>query len=211
MASTQDAASQLASRVHELRQQIRQVDPYLLASRTGSHFSASEDPPPHFSLAMWGQPAVVTFPELVTYTGPELRQADGAVQALLAYYFITADGTLAADRWISFSELPDGIFYTHAFQGYTGGELARHFHDGGDAFAAAAVKSGGLRLNFADLAFAFQALPRVPLIAACWLGDEDFPTSYRILFDASVDHYLPTDACAILGSMLTRRIVRAKS
>jgi hypothetical protein len=39
------------------------------------------------------------------------------------------------------------------------------------------------------------------------LGDENFPASCQILFDASACHYLPTDVCAILGSMLTRKLL----
>jgi hypothetical protein len=39
-----------------------------------------------------------------------------------------------------------------------------------------------------------------------WEGDEDFPSTYQILFDAAVSHHLPTDACAILGSILTHRL-----
>ena len=59
-------------------------------------------------------------------------------------------------------------------------------------------------------AYAFRALPRVPLLAAAWPGDEDFPPSYRILFDASASHQLPSDVCAILGGTLARRLVAAK-
>lgn len=210
MASERDAASQLAGRVTELRQQIRKVEPSLLAHRTGSRLTSRNAGGEQFSLRLWDQEIVVTYPDLVARTGTELEPADGAVQALLAYYFATADGTPIADRWVSFGELPDGTFYNQAFQGYTGGELTKSLHNDAEAFAQAAIKCGGLRLSFADRAFAFQALPRVPLMIACWFGDEDFPASYRILFDAAVDHYLPTDACAILGSMLTRRILRAR-
>jgi hypothetical protein len=42
-----------------------------------------------------------------------------------------------------------------------------------------------------------------------WLGDEDFPSSCKVLFDESASHYLPIDACAILGGMLTRKIIAA--
>jgi len=57
----------------------------------------------------------------------------------------------------------------------------------------------------------FQALPRVPLMLTYWLGDEDFPSSCKVLFDESASHYFPIDACAILGSMLTGRVIRAKN
>jgi hypothetical protein len=51
----------------------------------------------------------------------------------------------------------------------------------------------------------------LPLLAVAWPGDEDFPPAYRVLFDESAPHYLPTDVCAILGSFLTRRIIRGRS
>jgi hypothetical protein len=40
-----------------------------------------------------------------------------------------------------------------------------------------------------------------------WLGDEDFPPSARVLFDASAGQHLPTDAFALLGSTLTHRLI----
>jgi hypothetical protein len=84
--------------------------------------------------------------------------------------------------------------------------LAQRFSQGADQFAAAALAIGGAPLPFADLAFAFRPLPCAPLLIACWQGDEDFPASCRILFDASAPRHLSTDACAILGSMLARRL-----
>jgi hypothetical protein len=52
-------------------------------------------------------------------------------------------------------------------------------------------------------------LPRLSLLAAYWAGDEDFPASMRVLFDAAAEHHLPMDVCAIAGGMLTRRILKA--
>ncbi len=133
-------------------------------------------------------------------------------QAMLLYYFHTADGTPLAGRWISFADLPDGRFYNQAFQGYTGGELQRHFKNDTEALGQAALRSSGSLLPGApgNLAFRFQALPRLPLILVIWEGDEDFPASYQFLFDAATAHYLPTDACAILGSTLTGRLKKRR-
>jgi hypothetical protein len=130
---------------------------------------------------------------------------------MLAYYFYTADGTPPSGTWISFSELPDGKFYTAAFQGYTGNELAKAFGNDLPTFEAAAKKLGGRKETFADVAYAFRALPQVSLLAAGWAGDEDFPPSYRILFDAHSGHQTTADACAILGSTLTRRLIKSNA
>jgi len=85
--------------------------------------------------------------------------------------------------------------------------LARRFGNDLSAFEGAASRLDGMKLGYGDAAFAFHVLPRVMLAVVYHLGDEDFPATCQILFDASVSHYLPTDVCAILGSMLTRRLL----
>ena len=127
--------------------------------------------------------------------------------ALLLYYFVTADGIPLRGQWISFTELPDGKFYNQAFQGYTGQQIARTFEDHHQRFERAAESLGGVRQYHGDVSYSFQALPHVPLMVVYWAGDEDFPSNFQILFDATASHYLPTDAYAILGSTLTRRLI----
>ena len=61
-----------------------------------------------------------------------------------------------------------------------------------------------------DAALEFQILPKVSILVVFWLGDEDFPSTFQILFDAATSHFLPTDVCAIVGSMLTRKLIKAK-
>jgi len=72
-------------------------------------------------------------------------------------------------------------------------------------------KLKGVEVSFADRAFLFWVFPRVPLLLVYWQGDEDFPPNSQILFDACVASYLPTDACAIAGSMLTRKLIASSS
>ena len=83
--------------------------------------------------------------------------------------------------------------------------MANQFGNDLEAFKLAALRIGGDLLPLGDACFQFQALPRVPVAIIAWMGDEEFPPSYRILFDRSIAHHLPTDACAILGSMLTTK------
>lgn len=189
-------------RVEELRAALRSRQPQSLASLTGSVYEDEV-----IRLPLWGRPLHLSWADLRAFdaeTGSELPMHS---QALLLYYLSTGDGTPLAGRWISFAELPDGRFYDRAFQGYTGRELSRHFADRREAFRAAAEANGGCAWPMGDQAYLFWPLPRLPLLVVHWLGDEDFPPSYKILFDASASHYLPTDACAILGSMLTRRLI----
>lgn len=203
----------LARRVDELYADLRAANPVILENCTGATYLPSSPRQGTFYLTLWGKEISLTFPEFI---GREERTGSllGIFsQALLAYYFTISDGTPQAGRWISFSELPDGKFYNQAYQGYTGAKLSKVMGDDNQGFDRAAVSLGGRRAesekSLGDLAFKFQVLPRVSLMVACWLGDEDFPTSYCILFDEVVSHHLSTDACAILGSTLTRRLIKA--
>ena len=97
--------------------------------------------------------------------------------------------------------------YNTAFQGYGGDEIAKNFGLNLDAIREACHLAGGKEVLIGDASFIFQALPRVPLLVTYWLGDEDFPSSCKILFDEAACHYLPADACAVLGGMLARKLI----
>jgi hypothetical protein len=197
-------------RIGELRATLLDRDPHQLVEFTGADFRPLEPGQGEFHLLLWERPVVLTFPDLLsryTQTGEELPVMN---LALLLYYFNSADGTPVSGEWMSFSELPDGRFYNQAFQGYTGDQLGRTFQKDLQGFEHAAQALGGSRRAFGDVAYAFQALPRVPVMVVYWLGDEDFPAASRVLFDVTASHYLPTDAYAILGSTLTRRLIAAR-
>ena len=161
-----------------------------------------------FSLSFFDTPIWVTYPELVACSAAG-EALPLPVQALLLYYFGTCDGTPPAGNWVSFGDLPDGRIYAQAFQGYSGDKLARQFGSQIAAFQAACLAAGGQPVNGGDAAFSFLALPTVPLCVTYWLGEDEFPSNCKVLFDPAVRSHLPTDVCAILGSMLVSRISKA--
>jgi hypothetical protein len=52
-----------------------------------------------------------------------------------------------------------------------------------------------------------QAFPYLPEQYVLWEGDEEFPPSVQVLFDASVDHYLSLEDIVVLGQMATGRLL----
>lgn len=201
--------SKLSRRLAELRAQLKEKDPYLLAAHTAAIYKLHPNETiGEFHLPVWDEALLVSYPDFIAREANSRQEKDEFTQTLLAYYFSHSDGTPLRGEWISFSELPDGRFYDQAFQGYTGVELTRAFSDQPNAFRQAAETLGGREQPLGDLSFSFRVLPQVPLLVVVWWGDEDFPASFRILFDASVSHHLPTDVCAVLGSTLTRRLIR---
>jgi hypothetical protein len=200
----------LASRVDELRKALQSIPVNLLTERTGAQYQAIGLGRGEFRLSLFDSPTIITFPGFIgiDVKGDELPLP---FQAVLTYYFHTGDGTPLTGQWVSFAKLPDGRMYNRAFQGYSGDELVKAFGLEVETFKYACEKSGGETTLAGDAAYIFYALPNLPMLVNYWCGDEDFPSSCKILFDSSASHYLPTDVCAILGSMLTRKIIKNAS
>ncbi|MEW5869961.1 MAG: DUF3786 domain-containing protein [Chloroflexota bacterium] len=207
--SSQPDLDRFAQRIDELRSGLVHADPFQLAERTAVNYQPVQAGRGEFHFDLWGRPVRLDYPDFVAYSPSTGEPLASFHLALLLYYFSTADGRPLSNRWIAFTELPDGRFYTQAFQSYTGQELGRTFQNDAARFIQAARSLDGSPGSIGDASFAFQALPRAPLLVAFWQGDEDFPASFQLLFDASASHYLPTDAYAILGSTLTRRLISA--
>jgi hypothetical protein len=199
--------------VAELRLRLQSSAPAELAERGAVEYLPSDGDRSRgeFLLEIWGRPTRISYPEMVARDAASGQELPTYLQAMLYYYLVTCDGTPASGQWIAFSELPDGRFYTQAFQGYTGVPLAQAFGEDLTAFSQAAEAcSGERRYAFGDIAYTFQALPRVAVMVVLWQGDEDFSSTCQVLFDASISHCLPTDACAILGSHITKQLIKAK-
>jgi hypothetical protein len=190
-----------------LRSDLQLLPAETLAARTASNFLSLGTGRGEFHLALFGAAVLGSFPELKFYSAAGDECSDFQ-QTLLLYYFSTADGTALSGNWVSFADLPGGRMYNQAFQGYSGNEVVKAFELELEAFKTAALAAGGEPVSVGDAAFRFQALPRVPLLLTYWLGDEDFPSACKVLFDASATRYLPIDGCAILGSQLVQRVIK---
>lgn len=201
----------LGVRIDELRSLLVAQNPEELAGKSGTTYHPSNHAKGEFNFPLWDREVLLSFPELLAIDPQTNQELSHSSLALLLYYFVTCDGTQASGKWISFSELPDGRFYNQAFQSYTGGELAQAFDNDLPAFLQASENLQGKRVYLlGDAAYEFQVLPLVNLLVLTWQGDEDFKSTYQILFDAAVHHHLPTDACAIIGGSLTRRLIAEK-
>ena len=198
----------LVNRAAELRSALRFQDAGLIAARSGVAYRVLGPGRGELHCLLLGNACILSWPQLMGYNAQDDLLPD-IQQALLLYYLLTADGTSLSGKWVSFADLPDGRTYNAAFQSYSGDPLARRFGLDLDLFRRACGLAGGREVEIGLCSFVFHALPRVPLMVTYWLGDEDFPSSSKILFDESVSHYLPIDACAVLGSMLSQKLLRS--
>jgi hypothetical protein len=200
-----DLEEERRSVLEQARDVLRRADPEGVAALSGARLERRGD------VVMLGVPLldrvlVLTHPSL------EVVRADGRPRAewqahLMTYYLSRADGTPAAGTWVALRDLPDGMFYQTAYEGYSGGDLVRAFGNDVEAFGAACRALGGETHDIGDAGYRFRVLPRVWLATIYWRGEDAIRPSARVLFDASIKHYLPTDSCAALGGWLAGRII----
>jgi len=195
----------LALVVEEARSTLRSVKPGKLVLRSGCEQDENGD----FHLIFFWQEYVISADDFTVRWADTEEELASFTQSLVLTYLATADGTTPSSRWIGFRELPDGMFYVQAFQGYTGGRLTRELRGGIDAFRRAAEGLGGEPLMIGDAGYCFTVLPRVHLALVYWDGDEEFSSQAQVLFEDTSAHYMPTDGLAILGSQLVGRILKA--
>jgi hypothetical protein len=199
----------LLDRVLELRVAIQAIPPETLASRTDSFFTKSRQGEGYFALSLFNEEIHVEYPSILVCnkSGDKLPVF---LQALILYYFSTSTGAPLSGNWVSFADLPDGRMYAQAFQGYSGDQVAKLIGTDLGRFHAWCKRAGGSPCAFADAAYSFQGLPRMPLALAYWLGEDEFPSTCKVLFDSAARNYLPIDACAIIGSQLVKNVLRSK-
>lgn len=201
-----EAPGKFADRVDEIRDTLRLLDPEPVAARSGASYLTLGSGRGELHIPFWENVCILSWPELIGYGSRREHLSDFQL-AFLLYHLLTADGTPVTGKWVSFADLPDGRMYNAAFQGYSGDEIVKSLGLDLDAFRETCLSAGGKERDLASASYIFQPLPRVALLITYWLGDEDFPSSCKILFDETARHYLPIDACAILGSMLTRKLI----
>lgn len=210
-ASMEHWLSSIQAQMAIQREHLLARDPRMVAQNSGAYWQSSGADSGVLSLRFFGDPLRVHVPGY-TVVSPEGQSVAPMIESLVITYLLRANGVPRAGEWIAFRELPDGMFYHRAFDGYSGQHLVRVFGDDLGAFQRGAASSGGTTLSaLGDAAYEFCVLPNLWVAAIYWLGDEEdgFPSQARVLFDRAAEHYMIVDGLAIIGSQLTRRVIAA--
>jgi hypothetical protein len=185
------------------------IDPQAAAAKAALPYQSGDAGTGHFQVPFLGKMYLVGWPGGEVEGAVDGQDADIATRILLLHYLLTADGTPMAGKWMAFRSMPGGLGYDEAFRGRASRRLASAFGQDPEAFETSARLLGGEPLAFGDVSFMFRALPRVWLAVILHLADEEFPAEANVLFDATTEHYLPTEDVAVLGGMLAGRLIKA--
>ena len=184
--------------------ELKALDPSWMASRSGASYSFFDQT---FKVPFMGEEYTVSYPG-GTVTRTDGSPADGAAELIILHYLVGAHGTPVREQWVSYRDLPGARYHEPAFVA----EVERPLSLG---LAGRLGTLRGWRERNArpvelpgDEAFAWDVLPRVPLLIIFNEEDEEFPASARVLFDASASCYLPTEDLSVLAEVAVERLLK---
>jgi hypothetical protein len=181
---------------------VRSGEPALLAERAGVQWHPGPDARSGaMVIPSLGSAAELSWPELVFQSrSPLLMSFPWRLIAL--HYLAGATGQEPDGDWISYRELPDGLFYANTVTREVEEPLATLFGRAADDFQAAGRPMGAEVDDVADSSLVLRPLPRVAMLFALWLADEEFPAKVKVLYDRVGAQYLPLQDLRILADLL---------
>lgn len=131
-------------------------------------------------------------------------------QILILHYLANVSEAAEEGKLISYKELPGGGLYIQPFTNRAINPLVRAFGEQPERLLEVASKYKGQAAKYGDVAVAMRVFPRIPVTLVLWAGDEEFPASGTILFDASAPKLLPTEDYAVLASFVVATLKKNK-
>ncbi len=187
------------------RQHLANMDLEQLCLRSGTQCVA----PDRVLLVFLNQQYLVSFPDVEVHfqeTASEVPLKDGI---LILHYLVSAKGTPATNRFVTFRELPGCASYYPVFNQLAIKPILERFAGEPELLLDAAASLGGLRASYGDASVTVNAFSRVPVTIVIWRGDEEFPSSCTMMFDANVSDYLPTEDIRDVSAAITRKLVQS--
>ena len=126
--------------------------------------------------------------------------------SLILHFLLNADGTPLTGEWISYRELPDGLFYSKTIPEVMKPMIDK-FENNGKLFLERAMQIGGIINNsfkFSVLIYPFEMLPALIIFEE---KSEEFDADARILFDKSASHYLKTDIIKTMIVLIIKKFL----
>jgi hypothetical protein len=162
-------------------------------------------------LSFFNQPFTIT-PEKVS--DREGNRPYHAVSVILCKYLLLCPRFVnQAVDLVTYKDFKDALPYVLGFKNTAEKPISRHFSGKIDLLKEKCVMLGGTPHatdGSYQLAYRFQALPRVPIYLFFNDLDEDFPAECTLLFEKSASDYLDMECIAMVGMVLAEWLKKSR-
>ncbi|HHW41425.1 MAG TPA: DUF3786 domain-containing protein [Syntrophomonadaceae bacterium] len=151
----------------------------------------------------------ISFPDGEFFEGEQSTPLTIEEKALVLQYLSQATGQPLRGKWVSFSDLPNGMLHDAPFKVEAVEPLAEIFGGQPGKLLDVAKSLGATELKIGDAGVVIPVFPHITVAIILWLGDEEFSARANMVFDAVAPNYLSTAALYVLGANVTRRLCKA--
>lgn len=186
---------------------LKAKDPMMVCANASVEYSAISS---QYLVPFFDRPFIVD-----VKTGEVFDESTGIRCALgtgmlVLHYLTFAQNIEPLGKWITLKEVPNGgVTFYPAFKKAVLDDLAFTFQNDITAFDRASASLNGKKLNMADSAAVFTALPKIPLAILIWQADEEFGGSANFLFDSTIEYFSPIETIICFGYYLGHKLVHS--
>jgi hypothetical protein len=138
-------------------------------------------------------------------TGPGGREVGPHWRILALHYLAITSRPERLPPTITFADLPTARSYADVYRGRVLARLCATAGRSAEKLRAAASAIGGRAAAGGDMAFDFDAFPRVCLRLIWHAGDEEFPPSATLLLPSNIESYFCSEDIVVLSERLVDR------
>lgn len=133
------------------------------------------------------------------------------VKVLLLHYLLNAGNRPLSGNLISFRDLKNGAaIYYPTFYKRAVVPLIKTFGDCVEDLYKASVELNGVKEKYGHASVTVNVLPMAPVTCVLWEGEEEIPAAGTILFDDSIEYFLPAEDIVCAGSFGVYELMRFK-
>lgn len=152
------------------------------------------------SFKLFGVQTTISYPDYVITPEPNMWLALTVFQ-----YLDEADGCSLSNELMSSSDFIDGGLIRGSSFDNENNKIIREVTENKspEELKEAILKNGGQLIDGkADLCAKFYFMPNFPIYLNIWFADDEFPSSCKVLFDKSAEHYLKVEAAGTIVGIL---------
>lgn len=190
-----------------IRAKFKECSPENLAVKSGTYFDTGKR---EFHVRLLGKKYRVEYPSGNVYVENYAEENQFVIKTLILRYLVHAQGVPPVGKEISYKDISGGQVYYPNFYGRCIQRLARMFGRDFPAFVKVMAALNGIKTGYGDISYRFQFLNNINITFILWKGDDEFPPSANILFDANVPYYFDAEDLAVVGDISLNMMGRLK-
>ncbi|HAR96139.1 MAG TPA: hypothetical protein DCR97_09285 [Deltaproteobacteria bacterium] len=151
---------------------------------------------------------LLTIPDF-RFESEQRRNVTLASKILILHYLVKASGHPLSGEKVAYEDLSGCRSYLPVFERRVCRPLLTAFGFNRDLFHEAGTALGGTEEEYGNSSFTLKAFPMVPITFILWEGDQEFPPSIKVLFDRTIDGYLPLEDITVVSKLAANRLLHA--